>query len=91
MLKSKLTNKKIRNLFIYLFAIMFSGILFNQINSMWHTGSYNMFPYRYGFISIMVLYLGVLYYLEFNSKLQFSIEKNNYFYIVFVFLNFITD
>ena len=86
MLKSKLTNKKIRNLFIYLFAIMFSGILFNQINSMWHTGSYNMFPYRYGFISIMVLYLGVLYYLEFNSKLQFSIEKNNYFYIVFVFL-----
>ena len=85
MLKSRLTNKKVRNLFIYLFFIMFSGILFNQINSMWHTGSYNMFPYRYGFISIMVLYLGVLYYLELNTKLQFHIKKNNYLYIIFVF------
>ena len=46
-----------------LFGLIFSALLpiiFEPINKMWHGGSYQCFPFRYGFIPLMILYLGSL-------------------------------
>ena len=86
MLKSKRGNKKIRRFYLYLFIIFLVGVIFNPINLMWHTGSYAEFPYRYSFIVVMVLYLGALYYLQFNESLQFKKSKNYYIYIFLIFI-----
>lgn len=58
--------------------ILFTGIglLVEPINMMWHSGSYNCFPYRYGFIPLMVLSLGSLNYLN-NQKEGFSFKFNS--------------
>lgn len=81
---SKKVNRKVKNFLIYISIIMLIGVLFNPINLMWHSGSYVAFPYRYGFISIIIIYLGSLYYLKFNPKLQFKVTKNYYIYITFL-------
>ena len=46
-------------------GLLFSAILpiiFERINLLWHTGSYQMFPFRYGFIPTLLLYIGALRY-----------------------------
>lgn len=46
-------------------ALVFSAIipiLFERVNLWWHTGSYQLFPFRYGFIPIMILFIGSLRY-----------------------------
>lgn len=48
-----------------LIALIMSGvipILFERVNLWWHTGSYQLFPFRYGFIPIIILYTGALRY-----------------------------
>ncbi len=57
-------------------ALIFSAIIpiiFERVNLWWHMGSYQMFPFRYGFIPIMILYMGALKYvdnLKDNKKLK---------------------
>ncbi len=61
------------NFLMYGLALMFSAlipILFERVNLIWHTGSYQCFPFRYGFIPILILYLGALRYFKFYQKLE---------------------
>ena len=38
-------------------------ILFERINMLWHTGSHNCFPFRYGFIPIFIMLNCGMYYI----------------------------
>lgn len=65
------------NILMYSLALLFTAIIpiiFERVNLLWHTGSYQLFPYRYGFIPILILYLGALRY--FNNYEQLE-EKNS--------------
>ncbi len=60
------------NIKIVLTTLLFTvviPIIFERVNLLWHTGSYQSFPYRYGFIPILILYLGALrYFANFYQK-----------------------
>lgn len=49
MIKRNIDNKYTFCLFI-VFALMFLPLIIEPINKMWHTGSYQCFPARYGYI-----------------------------------------
>ena len=72
MLSSKIIDSKFKKFFLYLFLILCIGVILDPINKMWHTGSYKMFPFRYGFIPVMIIYMGGLYYLTKNPTLKFK-------------------
>lgn len=57
--------KEDSNVKMLLLSLLVSGILpifFERINLLWHTGSYNCFPFRYGFIPTFILMNSGLYY-----------------------------
>lgn len=71
-------------LFILLF-ITTVGVIIEPINCMWHTGSYNSFPYRYSFISLFVIICGCLSFLSKHNN--FNIKSHiKYRYILFIIL-----
>ena len=86
LLKSKNTKKDVKRFYLYLFLIFCGGVFIEPINLMWHTGNYLCFPFRYGFIVVMILYLGSLRYLSSNPKLVF--KSLNYYFTIFVLLLF---
>lgn len=60
-----------QNICMILLALAFTAIIpiiFERVNLLWHTGSYQCFPYRYGFIPTLILYLGALQYFANHSK-----------------------
>lgn len=66
-------KKDKKNIKINLLGLLFSAlipIMFERVNLWWHTGSYQLFPFRYGFIPIMILYMGALRYVN-------NIKENN--------------
>ena len=63
---------KTKIFYILLFIMTTIGVIVEPINRIWHTGSYNSFPYRYSFISIFVTICACLKYLSMkntNSKI----------------------
>lgn len=46
-------------------------IVFERVNLIWHTGSYAMFPYRFGFILSFVLIWTAAFYLEKYESLNY--------------------
>lgn len=57
--------KKDNNAKVLLLSLLVAGILpvlCERINLLWHTGSYNGFPFRYGFIPTFILINSSLYY-----------------------------
>ena len=83
----KSIRKRVKQFFVFMFFITCIGVIFEPINLMWHTGSYIMFPYRYGFIPIMVIYLGSLLYLEKEKK--YNSSAVNIFSLLAIILIFI--
>ncbi len=57
-------DKKTVLFFLVTFITLSIGILIEPINKMWHTGSYQCFPLRYGFVIIMFAIFGALYYID---------------------------
>ena len=60
-------SKKVKNMKVYHFALIMLAllpILIERINLWLHMGSYNMFPMRYAFVPILILYCGGLKYLS---------------------------
>lgn len=61
------------NILMFSIALMFTAvipIIFERVNLLWHTGSYQLFPYRYGFIPLLILYLGALRYFANYEKAE---------------------
>ena len=64
------TSKKSKNKNIFkmlsIALIVCAGIpiIFERVNLWWHTGSYQEYPFRYGFIPTILLYIGALYYVN---------------------------
>lgn len=61
-------DKKPVLFFLVSFLVMIVGIFVEPINKMWHTGSYYCYPLRYGFLIIMLVIFGALYYLDKHYK-----------------------
>lgn len=76
--------KKIKHFFAFMIFITCIGVIFEPINLMWHTGSYIMIPYRYGFIPIMVIYLGALLCL--SKEKRYSSNVGSIFLILIIIL-----
>ena len=57
-------------------------ILFERINMLWHTGSHNSFPFRYGFIPIFIMMNCGMYYITKYLKNDKKFEKADILFIV---------
>ena len=71
-------------------SLIFSAILpiiFERINLLWHTGSYQMFPFRYGFIPTLLLYMGALRYFGKFAK-NTEIDKKSWKTVSIIFIVF---
>ncbi len=68
-------DKKITLFYVITFLLVAIGLIVEPINKMWHTGSYSGFPYRYGFIPLMVLLMGSLHYLNLQKYAPLKINK----------------
>lgn len=67
-----------KNILVYVLALTFCAIIpiiFEKVNLLWHTGSYQCFPFRYGFIPILILYLGALRYFNYYKNLEKTKNK----------------
>ena len=72
-------------LIIILFILTTIGVVIEPINCMWHTGSYNAFPYRYSFMSIFIMICGCLNYLSNNEFIEKTYIKYRYaFFVIFL-------
>ena len=75
-LSSKHVNKI--NMKMINISLILSGIIpvfFERVNLMWHMGSYMQFPFRYGFIPLMILYLGALEFFRDNKEKEEKKKK----------------
>ena len=63
MLKYKQDKRNVL-FFMLSFVICGAGLIIEPINKMWHTGSFYSFPLRYGFVLIMIMIMGSLYYIN---------------------------
>lgn len=75
---SKYYKEDKNNFIIIGVSLIFSAILpiiFERINLIWHTGSYQLFPFRYGFIPTILLYIGALRYFGNFAKYEKIDEK----------------
>ncbi len=72
-------DKKNVLMFIVMFALTTVTILIERVNMMWHTGSYQSFPYRFAFIPIFIMLCAGLYYFNnhYDCKQQ---EKKKFDY-----------
>ncbi len=70
-------DKKVVLSFIVMFALTTVTILLERVNMMWHTGSYQSFPYRFAFVPIFVMICGGLYY--FNNHFKYEESKKKKF------------
>ncbi len=52
--KMKLFSDKTLRPVIIMFAMLFVPIIIEPVNKMWHTGSYQAFPVRYGYMTVLV-------------------------------------
>ena len=60
-------NKIYKSANIALLLCLVIPIFIERVNLWWHTGSYQQFPFRFGFIPILILYMTSLYYIN-NMK-----------------------
>lgn len=88
-LKINKINMKISR-FVLLFTILLLPLFIEPINKMWHTGSYQAFPARYGYITILIglFTIGLLLDLQ-SSKVQEKEDKITKNKIIFSFLSII--
>lgn len=57
-------------------------ILFERINMLWHTGSHNCFPFRYGFIPIFIMLNCGMYYITKYLSHEKKFEKTDIVFII---------
>lgn len=63
-IKNRITRKKSVQYNLILLVFMAVPIFLDPVNKLWHTGSYQCFPLRYGFIIIFTLLTLSAHYLE---------------------------
>ena len=64
-------------------------ILFERINMLWHTGSHNSFPFRYGFIPIFIMLNCGMYYITKYLSHEKKIGKSDILLITLAILSII--
>lgn len=71
-------NYKDKTKIFYMILLLMTsiGVIIEPINRIWHTGSYNAFPYRYSFICIFIMICGVLKYLSTQKKINKNSKIN---------------
>lgn len=75
-------DEKIKCLYLSFCAVGIIPIIFEEVNKLWHGGSYDGFPFRYGYIPIFILINISMYYFtkyfekdNLNIKVKEEIEK----------------
>ncbi|MCL2539888.1 MAG: YfhO family protein [Firmicutes bacterium] len=93
------TDKRMALVFIAVLAVLLSGLVFERINAMWHTGSYYSFPYRYSFVILFALLFMALYYInKFDWRHDFKEIKSKFisallipgFAVTYIFLSLVS-
>ena len=69
-------DQKIKKFLFLSFVFAIAGLILERVNMMWMTGSYMCFPYRYGFIPLMILSIISLHYLNKKEEtVSFRVEN----------------
>ena len=69
-------DKKRATFYAILVTLVFIlPMLFDQINRMWHTGSYSGLPYRYGFITIFLACM-IMLRSRINGYIDYNVERD---------------
>ncbi len=71
-------DKKNILMFIVMVGFTTITILLERANMLWHTGSYQSFPYRFSFIPIFIMMCGGLYYFNSHFKYEKEVKKFDY-------------
>ena len=83
MLKKSKTDRKWISFLIISVILVSIPLIVEPINKMLHFGSYMYYPYRYGFILILLLIIGSCMYIRTNSdNKKYSIYYPNRFFLV---------
>jgi len=67
--------------FVILLLLFIGGLFFEPINLALHLGSHWSFPYRYSFITIFILMMGSLYYIN-----KYSIRGTKFYYWIIPYI-----
>jgi uncharacterized membrane protein YfhO len=62
---------------ISLLSLVGISLVIEPINKMLHFGSYVYYPYRYGFILVMLLIIGACMYIVKNRAIKKTVQKSN--------------
>ena len=81
-------NKKFFKFFIPCILLITLPLIIEPINKMLHFGSYVFYPYRYGFILILLLIVGACYSIEKNN---IKIEESKVKKIIAIFFTLISN
>lgn len=83
-------KKDNKNVIIYILALVFSWlipVIFERVNLLWHTGSYQEFPFRYGFIPTFIMYLASLkYFAEYEKEEKYESKYYKYLGILAIII-----
>lgn len=72
-------DKNIRFLLLIIAIVGIIPVFFEGINRLWHGGSYDSFPYRYGFIPIFFMLIASNYYYINYWNLEYDKKKSNHY------------
>ncbi len=75
-LKNKLCRKKIIRYKLILFLLLLIPVFIDPINKLWHTGSYQCFPLRYGYIIVLTMLSLTAHLLEYYHEINGKIKIN---------------
>lgn len=80
-----------RNILMFIIMVAFTTItiLLERANMLWHTGSYQSFPYRFSFIPIFIMICAGLYYFDRffeKDKQEYAKKPQKVSYSTFVLL-----
>lgn len=68
-------DSKILTLYLSLLVVGIIPIVFEEVNKLWHGGSYDSFPFRYGYMPIFILLnIAMYYFSKYHEKESYSIK-----------------
>ncbi len=91
LLKSWKKHQKFLSFYIPVLFLMLIPIFIEPIHKIWHFGSYAFFPYRAGFITMLLLMIGSCYYFNQNQSQMVPKEKRKSRQIVSILITMIVS
>lgn len=91
LIKNYKKHKKFLSFYIPILLIVLIPVLIEPIHKIWHFGSFAFFPYRFGFITMLLLIMGACYYFNNYEPIKgIEIKKSKLISIILTVLSSIS-